>query len=383
MELEFSSKKYSIYYDESNNIRKLLLDGDEYNIDNDPNQDSSPIFVLAGIAFNEDSGEVDFEDLKKQLYLQKGATELKFAQMVKIRAKYTPTEAFKYALGSRKFNTLFKYLLSKKILIHYEMINTVYWTFLDIIEDLILCTNDPEDYADQFMYKDCLYRLIKLDKESFLSLMSQFNYPNIKKYDSLSFLEGLHNLILKNLAIKYSHNEKNSDFRMLFTLGTLVFKCIHYFKEKVNFELVFDFKKDILIEDFSFFYMNRLKMFPNSLHILDNESEIEEKINNAKSYSPELENISFSFVESKHDENYLTQISDVTSGIIRLYFDFLEYASIEEVTGFVHGLNPIQKDTLLLFKKLIDKSVEECHILLHRVIVPIDEHKASILFNKI
>ena len=69
MEVEFSENKYSLYYDESNNIRKLLLEGDEYNIDNDPNQESSPIFVLAGIAFNEESESVDFEDLKKKLYL--------------------------------------------------------------------------------------------------------------------------------------------------------------------------------------------------------------------------------------------------------------------------------------------------------------------------
>ncbi|WP_180796338.1 DUF3800 domain-containing protein, partial [Vibrio parahaemolyticus] len=147
--MEFSENSYSLYYDESNNIRKLLLDGDEYNIDNDPNQDSSPIFVLAGIAFSQASQSVDFEDLKKQLCLQKGATELKLAQMIKIRAKYTPSQAFKYALGSKRFKTFFQYLLSKKVFIHYEMINTVYWSFLDIIEDLVLCTEDPKDYANQ------------------------------------------------------------------------------------------------------------------------------------------------------------------------------------------------------------------------------------------
>ncbi|TOF11031.1 hypothetical protein, partial [Vibrio parahaemolyticus] len=69
------------------------------------------------------------------------------------------------------------------------------------------------------------------------------------------------------------------------------------------------------------------------------------------------------------------------SGFIRLYFDFLEYASIEDVTNFVAELNPLQEENLGLFKKLLDQSVQESHILLHRVIVPIDEHKATILFN--
>lgn len=382
MEVEFSKNKYSLYYDESNNIRKLLLDGDEYNIDNDPNQESSPIFVLAGIAFNEESEGIDFSELKKQLYLQQAVTELKLAQMVKIRAKYTPIEAFKYALGSKKFESLFQCLLTKKILIHYEMINTVYWSFLDIIEDLVLCTNDPQDYANQFIYKDCLYRLIKIDKENFLSLMSQFNYPNIEKHESLKFLERLSDLVMRNIALRFSKGESDLDVEMLNHLGLLIYKCIKLFKDKVNFELVFGSEKDILIEDFSIFYMNRLKMFPNSSHILDNEFEVEKKLNHVKNFDSELNGLSFSFVESKEEDNYLVQISDVVSGFIRLYFDFLEYASIEEATSFTSELNPLQKETLLLFKRLIDQSVNEDHILLHRVIVPIDEHKATILFNQ-
>ncbi|GLR63214.1 hypothetical protein [Marinospirillum insulare] len=123
-------------------------------------------------------------------------------------------------------------------------------------------------------------------------------------------------------------------------------------------------------------------MFPNSSHILDIEFEVEKKLNHFKNFDSELNGLSFSFVESKEEDNYLVQISDVVSGFVRLFFDFLEYASIEEVASFTSELNPLQKETLLLFKRLIDQSVNEDHILLHRVIVPIDEHKATILFNQ-
>lgn len=381
MELKLTKNKYTIYYDESNNMRKLLLAGNEYNIDNDPNQNSSPIFVLAGIAFADCSKQIDFDLLKKKMQLQKECTELKFSQMVRIRAKHTPAEAFKYALGSRRFKTLFECLSSSDIFIHYKTINTVYWSFLDIIEDLVLCTNTQEDWMNQFFYKDCLYRLIKLDKESFLSLMTDFNYPNIKKEDSLNFLEGLHDLIIKNVAVKFCEDSNDLDSEMLVKLGFLVYKCIKLFAENFNFELVFDHNKDILIEDFSFFYVNRIKAFPNSQHILDNECEIEEKINNIRVHDLALDAINFSFVESKEAQNYLVQISDVTAGFIRLYFNFLEHASIDEVNLFMDSLNPIQKETMSLFKELLDKSVKECHILLHRVVVPMDEHKASILLN--
>jgi hypothetical protein len=145
--------------------------------------------------------------------------------------------------------------------------------------------------------------------------------------------------------------------------------------------MVFDFKKDILIEDFSIFYMNRLKTFPKSRHILDNEFDIEKTISNIRMHDPELDSVNFIFVESEEPQNYLVQISDVTAGFIRLFFNFLEYASVEEVNVFLGELNPRQKETMSLFKLLLDKSVEECHMLLHRVVVPIDEHKASLLLN--
>ncbi|WP_421286546.1 DUF3800 domain-containing protein [Aeromonas veronii] len=384
MDIEFTENEYTLYYDESNNIRKLLLDGDEYNIDNDPNQESSPIFVLAGIALNSESENIDFEDLKRKLYLQKGCAELKLAQMVKIRAKFTPIEAFKYALGSKKFNTLFQYLLSKKIFIHYKMINTVYWSFLDIIEDLILCSKEHQDYANQYMYKDCLYRLIKIDKENFLSLMSRFNYPKIHKKDALNFLIHLHDLVESNIeSIVRSDSPNDLDFKMLTFLKSFLFKCIHVYGKRVDFELVFNSQKNILIEDFYFFYMNRIKMFPNSLHIFDNEYEIEGELNRIKEYDAHFNKMSFSFVESKEAGNYLVQISDVISGFFRLYFDFLEYASIEQVEDFVRELNTLQSETLTLFKKLLDQSINESHILLYRVIVPIDECKGSILFSEI
>jgi hypothetical protein len=146
--------------------------------------------------------------------------------------------------------------------------------------------------------------------------------------------------------------------------------------------MVFDIEKDVLIEDFSFFYINRINTFPDSVHVFDNESKVEETIIKIFNSDPKYSDLNFSFVESVEFENYRVQISDVLSGFIRLYFGFLEFASIEEVISFNNELNPLQKRTLSLFINLLDKSVDECHLLLHRVLSPIDEHKATILFSE-
>ena len=389
MNSQSTKKKYTLYYDESNNIRKLLLSGSEFNIDRDPSQDSSPIFVLAGIAFKGESKEFDFDLLKENLRIQEPSGELKFSKVVKIRAKYTPLEAFKYTLGSSSFETLFNYLIDNDILIHYKAVNTVYWSFIDIVDDLVMCTKRVDDIEKHSFYKSCLYRLIQLDKGSFLSLMSEFNFPNIKKAESLYFLNRLNDLIqnkLGSLLIKNENENENEnkkqDFLMLFQLGKLISKCVSLFSQNLNFEMVFHTKKDILIEDFSFFYINRINTFPGSVHILDNESKIEKAVIKFFNCDPKYSALNFSFVESVELENYRVQISDVLAGFMRLYFGFLEYASIEEVVLFKNELTPLRKRNLSLLKSLLDKSVDECPLLLYRVLPLIDENKATILFSE-
>ena len=377
--MKISKGEYAFYYDESNNIRKLLLAGCGYNIDNDPNQKSSPIFVLAGIALGEKSEKLDFDVLKKQLKFS--SDELKFRQMVKIKASYTPINAFKYALGQKRFKTIFEYLISKNIFIHYQAINTVYWSFIDIIDDLIVCTNVPSDYLNEFYYKDCLYRLIKVDKKSFLGLMTKFNYPNIEKKCALAFLKGLDELIKVNMTILISKLEHGQDFKMLMHLGVLVAKCIHFFPDKIDFELVFNSKKNLLIDDFSAFFLHKLKLFPSSHHVLDDESKIEAKLTELRKLDHDLDAVDFSFVVSKLPENYHVQISDVIAGFVMLYFDFLEYASIEEIIQFNSQLSPLQKNIMDSFSSMLDISDDECPGFFHRVIAPIDDHKASILLS--
>nr|WP_176453902.1 hypothetical protein [Aliivibrio wodanis] len=124
-------------------------------------------------------------------------------------------------------------------------------------------------------------------------------------------------------------------------------------------------------------------MFPNSKHVLDNEFEIEEKLASISRVDDEINCINYEFVESTDKENYHVQLSDVVCGFIRLYFDFLEFSSINEVEKFSVGLNHLQKTNLQLFFSLIDNSINEAALLLHRVIVPIDEHKATVLNERL
>lgn len=383
MSLPTSDNMYTIYYDESNNVRKLHLTGEKFNVDNDPNQKSTPNFIIAGVALSNKSTQINSSELKGLLQLQNQENELKFAQMVKIKAKHNPTEALTFALRSKRFNTLFKYLHSHNVLIQYFALNTVHWAFLDIVEDMVYCTGDMYDIANQFHYKDSLYKLIQLEKASFLSLMTKFNYPNIEKENSLSFLTEFKELLITTYDGLPKDSDSEEAREMLARLDFLLNKCITVHSENIEMGLVYSPEKNILINDFSMFYINRLKMFPSSTHFLDNEFEIEQKIELQCKTDNVLNKIDFSFVDSKDPQSFLIQISDVISGFVRLYFDFLEYIPVADVNPFIDNLDSNEKDTLLSFKTLIDSTVEECGLLVFRTSTPLAEHKASILHNSL
>lgn len=373
MEERCCNNKYTIYHDESNNFRSLKINGNKYNIDNDPNQKSSPIFITAGIAKKEN--DVDFDGLISELNLQKTCRELKFAQLVKLKASYKPEDAFKATLGSKGIQTILKWLFDNDIYIHCRVIDVAYWAFLDIIEDLIITEND---YRNQFYYKDCLYKLINLDKDAFLSLMSNYGYPNISKETSLLFL-----IDIKIFSAEWLKKLNNSDdlFDSIYNFDTFLLNCLIYYKdnEELDFLLVRDEKKNILVEDFGFFYFSRMRTFPNSTHIFDKEKNIEKIMQEDAAYKEGLNNIDFKFSESHLKENFPIQIADVISRFIYIFHNYVNVSSLSDVKIFKSNLNQSQKMTLHLFSENFLKSVDECHLFQHRVIAPSDEEKAKFL----
>ena len=383
MELPRTYGRYTLFYDESNNVRALRLEGDQYNIDNDKNQIASPNFVLGGIACKDGVQDPNFETLRAKLRIhQKSATELKFKHLVEIKANHTQQEAFGIALNSARCCALFEWLEENEIFIHYQVTNLVYWTFLDIIEDLVLCLNQPNEYEDQFFYKNCLYRLIKLNKPGFLALMSKFDYPNISHEKSLPFLQELYELNRSAIANLFIKNDQDSpDPHMLLRLGLLLYKCITLHSSDIKFDLVYENKKHLLIENLSGFYSRRIKMFPKSKQIFDDEKKVEKILKKNCVWDSELSSIDYKFVKSEDADNIPIQISDAVAGFGRCLYDFLESSSPKNVTKFKSSLNLRQKKTLDVFSRLVEASVSECDLFFYRVIVPSDEDNGAILFS--
>lgn len=342
---------YTFFYDESNNIRKLFLKGRSFNTDSHSNP--SPCFVLAGILHEGNAAESDINELIDALKLPPTAKELKFKQVAK--------GGFLDNLKSAKLVVLLEWLLKSDYYIHYDNINMEYWSLVDIIDD---CCEHVDKYGGLDYspaggkrpyldyHKDALYELMKMDKSNFLSLLSKYDYPKIEPKDAPAFNKGLN-----KLAKKYSRPEARArkivDKRTSFSLLSLS-KLFDMCRKIEEYFFVYDHKVGSLIDGFSIFYNQRVKLFDSSRHVLDNEFEIQKCFEQYEKLDKELEDLNYEFVDSN---SFLeVQVSDVLCGLFKNYFTFINDLKISDLDEVKSTLTSSQRNCLHLIADLISKS---------------------------
>ena len=119
--------RYTFYYDETNNIRKLYLTETGFNVTKHDN------FVIGGIVLKEGQEIRDITSLRDELRIQKTAAEIKL--------KHIATGSFEEILASPKMGVVLAWLIDHGIYIHFSNINILYWSILDIVESIV-----AEDY---------------------------------------------------------------------------------------------------------------------------------------------------------------------------------------------------------------------------------------------
>lgn len=97
-------KPFSMFYDETNNIRRLTLSEVGLNAPENRN------FVLAGIALRPGQRIENIDALRATLGVQANATEIKF--------KHVAQGDYEASLASRRLNSFLAWLLDQGILIH-------------------------------------------------------------------------------------------------------------------------------------------------------------------------------------------------------------------------------------------------------------------------
>lgn len=345
---------FTLYYDETNNIRKLLLTERGLNVTKHDN------FVLGGIAIQAGQSIGDMEELRRQLWIQKSASEIKFDLVAKGN--------FERVLESRKLGQVLSWLADRGICIHYANVNVLNWSILDIVESVVA----EDAFVDFLPYhremKNELYRIVLNDLQGFLAILRSHGFPDVARGAARAFLSDVRKFVQRHWPAR--------TFAATEMLDALLVRA-----QSLN-ELAFlaDGKRNYLIEGFENFFLHRICSFPNSIHVFDEEPTIQAAMTGFRILDGGRE-VPFSFVDSKAFGEI--QLSDVVVGFLGKYFTFIEQTPMSALLKKRKELTRIQSANLELLGKLIDLSDETSNVLLHRITTLDSDWKSdSFLFGR-
>lgn len=341
---------YTLYYDETNNVRRLHVTPDGFNVP------EPKCFVLGGIAHEGPARDLGFPLLRKALKLQPSTLDMKLAHLAK--------GDFLTVLDSSKVTTLLEWRTTEGHYIHYQALDPLYWSTVDIIDSVLAGASRPQLFAIHANLKNDLHVVLRAPPSQLLDLFQRYGYPNVGPNRASEFIEEL-------LELLAARRDVLEPFNAQMLKGVLQMG-----RELSSLPFLDNEPDNVLIDEFSTFYLNRVCMLKNATHILDTETEIITRLDAAGLQSNGRPFRNFRFVERSHDEPGV-QISDVVVGLFGKFFAWVINTDRAEIAAARECLSVTQRRSRDLVSGLLDRSLEENIVFAQNAFCLEDQFKAG------
>ncbi|MBO9501632.1 hypothetical protein [Brevundimonas sp. A19_0] len=342
---------YTVYYDETNNIRRLHVTPEGLNV-GDPK-----CFVLGGIAYDGPMRDLGFDRLSSALRLQPSAKELKFSHLAK--------GDFLDVLGASKVATLLEWLNAEGLFIHYEALDPLYWSTVDIVDSIL--AEDDENPILMMMgpaLKNDLHGVLRADLTCMIDLFQRYTYPNVGRDRRKAFISEL-------LDALEAHRDEMEHFSFQMLKGLLQ---IGLRLDRLPF--LEEERPNVLIDEFSTFYLHRLCLLKNAQHVLDTEPVIIDRLEAMPLTLAGAPFRNFRFVARSEDEPGV-QISDAIVDLVGKFYSWIIAAEMGDVVQARRSLSPRQEAGRKNLRRLVDRSIGQTPAFAHRVMSLADQYKAD------
>lgn len=332
-----------MYYDETNNIRRLSLS--EIGL----NASADQTFAIAGIALKPDQSMSAWENLRSVLHIQPSATEVKF--------KHIAPSDYEGALASRKLSDVLTWLLDNNVLVHYSVLDVLHWSILDIVESLM-----PDDRLPIMPFhlelKNELYHAVRVDPHAFMSLLHTFAYPNLERSRVHRFLSAV---------LRFIEHSVPEDRNLA---ATMLRQTLRHATQLSDLDLLFlhDNEPGELIGDFSHHFMHCMYVFKHASHTFDQETYVEKALQTFEIRDGERR-LDYQFTDSKGEVGI--QVSDVVTGLLGRHFTYLRNHALRELREKRATFSGQQIRNVDLLRTLINQSDAFSDALFHAVL-PLD-----------
>ncbi len=351
--LTSADRVYTIFYDETNNVRKLHITSDGLNV-NDP-----ACFVLGGIAHEGLSGKIDITGLRERLRIQASTKEIKLDHIGK--------GDFLSLLKSTKMQNLLEWLGENNLHIHFQVVDLIYWSTVDIVDSILAQGKQASLMVLGPRLKDDLYTILRSDVAGTMSLLRRYKYPDVGKERAAEFAGELLDLVdvFHAQLQDFNYQMLRGVLQMALKLETLVFLA--------------GGKQNVLLDDFSTFYIKRICILKYSQHVFDAEPRVRDQVEAHRLTDNGRPFRNYQFVDS-HDCPGV-QISDVVAGLLGKAFTFLNRNSMSELYALKQNLSDRQLRCLQYLVDLLDRSIAENVVFANFVISDEDRRRAAYLLD--
>ncbi|WCK21756.1 DUF3800 domain-containing protein [Agrobacterium tumefaciens] len=348
-----ADEDYTIYYDETNNIRRLHVTPDGLNV-REPK-----CFVLGGIAHQGASRDLGFAPLRSALRLQPSAKEMKLEHLGK--------GDFLQFLGSTKIGIFLDWLKESGLFLHFQVLDVMYWSIVDIVDSIVTEAGHVQLMMAAPALKDDLYTVLRYDLDHTVDLFKRFDYPDVGQTRRRAFVEELQIILEERRDLLQDFN-----FQMLKGLLQMAARLdtLPYLEDE---------EPNVLIEEFSMFYLKRICLFKNATHILDIEEVIKEKLTSYSLTDGGRTVRNYQFVNSRLEVG--VQISDVVTGLLGKAFTYLNSTPMTDLQAAMDELSPVQARNLQVLTGLINHSIQETMAFANLVLSHEDRRRAAFLLD--
>lgn len=324
---------YTIYLDESSNCVKFRFK----DIEGNTNVQWYNDFVLSGIAFEGNSAPIDIDKLFFEFNLQKNIHDVKLRHIANYNGE--DSKRFIEILKSKKVTILLNTLLhSDHIYIHWATQNLLYYSLVDIVDSVLEIPFIHDEV------KNVLYNHAVKDIDLLMSLLSRYDYPNIKGNEISIFCEQF----ICWIDSLESQNPQD-DFAL-----ELLRQGIKASRKTESLLFLENNTDKLLIENFVPIYAMRTSAFPNSVLHFDKCGIVESNIHKYTEIFCGSKSPYYDFVDSKN--NRWVQLSDMISGINGALMAYVNVHDIKKIHQSLMHFDDTQNINLMLFMKLRKKS---------------------------
>lgn len=344
---------YTFYYDETNNVRKLHLTPGGLNIRR------PECFVLGGIVHRGPPRPIDLVPLRAALRLQANVKEIKLEHLGK--------GGFLHLLASPKIETFLAWVTAQGFLVHYQVTDLLYWSIVDIVDSILTEADEAPLMAAHLLLKDSLYTVLRDDVDGTAELLGRYTYPDVGRERRSAFVAELWELVEHR-----EHLLEHFPFYMLKGLLQMArgLDSLPYLEDETP---------NVLIDGFGSFFMNRLMLFKNAQHILDDEKQIEAYLKSLPLSDNGVPLRHYRFANSKSEAG--VQLSDPVAGLLGKLFSHVSRTPLEDLEEELASLTDQQRRCLALLAKILDVSTDECPGFAQFVISNEDRQRASLVLE--